>query len=680
MSVTITVSEVRTALYQASGSASGGGGARSTALLGQWFHEVIRALVGHDPHASLAAALADAEPDLDAWKKTLIAHVYTTQVGPRLTRQQAALHEVTPEILDFWQAIQAACHWLAELSWTVHHTDSARSAVGERKWQTLAECFATEEPLMCELREPSWSDSVRLVGVADAVLRPLTAHHWCALEFKLGQTSPEADLGQACLYHLMLSHAEAAGAVGKSSATDDQGTLALISFRPERHEQLFSAAALASARQRLIELIGQLAGVADSSQVRQNVADVMFNPNANGVGETWNCDLRAHADGVAVKQLFQHVRQNLGDSSPEPNNDHESSPRISDEHRQLGQQLVRTFAEYGVTVAQDGDVVVGPTFLRFPMKLGRGTKVKSVTNCAAELQTRLALTAEPFINRDGGRLVVDVQRPDRQTVWFEQVRGQLPPPDPRLGCSRIPVGVNLYGHLQFADLAETEHAHLLVAGTTGSGKSEWLRMAVAGLLLTNSPDTLRLLVIDPKRNAFHALRESRFLWRPIVFPDEQSASDVLRELADEMDRRYQLLDGADTHAELAARSRVPLPRIVCVCDEYFDLINRNRAERKLIEEQVCRLGAKARAAGIHLILATQQPSRETIKGTLDSNIPARVGLRMQKRLESTMLLSDAGAERLLGHGDLLFKDIGLPQRLQAPLLTPDERDAIFHGR
>ncbi len=245
------------------------------------------------------------------------------------------------------------------------------------------------------------------------------------------------------------------------------------------------------------------------------------------------------------------------------------------------------------------------------------------------------------------------------------------------GNSRVPIGVDLNGHLHFADFAKTEHAHLLVAGTTGSGKSEWLRLAVAGLILTNTSDTLRLLLIDPKRNAFHALRESPYLWRPIVFPDEQTASDVLRELANEMDRRYRMLDGADSHAELAARSQWPLPRIVCVCDEYYDLISRSRAERGLIEEQVSRLGAKARAAGIHLVLATQQPSRQIIKGSLDSNIPARVGLRMQKSLESQMLLNEAGAEKLLGHGDLLFKDIGPPRRLQAPLISADERDRIF---
>jgi DNA segregation ATPase FtsK/SpoIIIE, S-DNA-T family len=114
-----------------------------------------------------------------------------------------------------------------------------------------------------------------------------------------------------------------------------------------------------------------------------------------------------------------------------------------------------------------------------------------------------------------------------------------------------------------------------------------------------------------------------------------------------------------------------------VVDEYFDLINRSKADRRAIEEQVCRLGAKAPAAGIHLMIATQQPSRETIKGALDANIPARIGLKMGKAQESRMLLNSPGAERLLGHGDLLFKDLGDPKRLQAALLSAEEREQIF---
>jgi len=403
--------------------------------------------------------------------------------------------------------------------------------------------------------------------------------------------------------------------------------LALVSFTPELQERILSAHDLKIVRQRLLDVIGKLAGVTEPAPFKMR--------------------------------------------PPEPR------PVLTEEHLELGRGIVKTFHDYGVAVELAEPIIVGPTFLRFPVKLGRGTKVSAVEKLTAELQVQLTLNAEPFISRDLGQLVIDVQRKDRKKIYFRNVRSQMPPAVPGRGGSHVPVGVNLKGELICANLAQPEHAHFLVAGTTGSGKSEWLRLAIAGLLVTNTPETLRLLVIDPKRNAFHALKNSPFLWRPLVFPDEQPTAEILAELTEEMDRRYRLLEGADSIAQLADRTGQVLPRIVCVCDEYRDLISRSKAERKLIEHEISRLGAKARAAGIHLILATQEASRDTIKGPLDSNIPARVGLKMGKRLESTMLLNEAGAEKLLGHGDLLFRDIGDPQRLQAPLLDEKERKLVF---
>jgi DNA segregation ATPase FtsK/SpoIIIE-like protein len=224
---------------------------------------------------------------------------------------------------------------------------------------------------------------------------------------------------------------------------------------------------------------------------------------------------------------------------------------------------------------------------------------------------------------------------------------------------------------------------MLVAGTAGSGKSEWLRAVLAGFLLTNTPDTLRLVLIDPKRNAFNELKGSSFLLNPntLVYPDELSAADVLSKLAEEMDRRYRILqnDGVDTLDALAQKNGKKIPRIVCMCDEYFDLINQTSGSRKALAAQIFRLGAKSRAAGIHLIIATQQPSRQVIKGALDANIPARVGFKMDKTIESNMLLNQKGAENLLGRGDLLFKDIGQPIRLQAPYLVPEQRIELFQS-
>jgi DNA segregation ATPase FtsK/SpoIIIE-like protein len=234
--------------------------------------------------------------------------------------------------------------------------------------------------------------------------------------------------------------------------------------------------------------------------------------------------------------------------------------------------------------------------------------------------------------------------------------------------------VDIAGRLHMADFREPENAHLLVAGTTGSGKTEWMRSAVAGLLATSTPETLRLVLIDPKRNAFQMLQNSPFLYRPLVYPEDESVTAVLGILVEEMEARYRKMSesGSDCLIDHIRRRGVPVARIFCICDEFANLLQGDRESRRALEEQVHRLGQKARAAGIHLILATQQPSREIIRGPLASNIPARVGLKMTSAIESRMLLGTGGAETLLGRGDLLFKCIGDPIRLQSACVLSDE--------
>jgi DNA segregation ATPase FtsK/SpoIIIE-like protein len=281
-------------------------------------------------------------------------------------------------------------------------------------------------------------------------------------------------------------------------------------------------------------------------------------------------------------------------------------------------------------------------------------------------------------------VVVDIQRSDPEIVYFSQIRDQLPESAKAEGCSKVILGIDVYNQLQFADLSDPLNAHMLVAGKAGSGKSEWLRAVLAGFLLTNTPDNLRLVLIDPKRNAFNELKGSPFLLTPhaLIYPDEMSAANVLSKLAKEMDRRHRILQnaGVDTLDTLSQKKGKKIPRIVCMCDEYFDLINQTSGSRKSLEAQIFRLGTKSRTAGIHLIIATQQPSRQVIKGALDANIPARVGFKMDKAIESNMLLNQKGAENLLGLGDLLFKDIGQPIRLQAPYLVPEQRIELFQKR
>jgi DNA segregation ATPase FtsK/SpoIIIE-like protein len=343
---------------------------------------------------------------------------------------------------------------------------------------------------------------------------------------------------------------------------------------------------------------------------------------------------------------------------------------------------VKILEEFGSPAVIEGQPVVGPTFIRYTLLAEKGISAKKILQQNLDLQVRLHLDAAPMIHVHEGRLVVDLQRKDRETILFSSIRQKLPLAGED-GNPKVPVGVDLDGTLHFADLSNPVNAHILVAGTAGSGKSEWLRSAIAGLLLTNTPRTLRLVLIDPKRNAFNDLKNSSFLYREdsIVYPPEHSAVKVLEALIEEMESRYLNFEKyhADDLQHYAQRSGDRKPRIVCVCDEYADLVSADKKVRKEIEKSISRLGAKARAAGIHLILATQRPSRDIVSGVLKANMSCKVGLRVQSLIESRLILEVQGAEKLLGYGDLLFCDVGDPVRLQSPFLPEQERNSIFRG-
>jgi len=469
-----------------------------------------------------------------------------------------------------------------------------------------------------EFFAPGWSQPVRLTGIADSLLRLPRSGKWCVQEYKLGRASPEADLAQVCLYHRILAQKRQKRKSAKQG--DFSRMLALITFQPEMRERLFSEDEVVSAQEKLLGLIGSLAGTASKSPRTSKPLDT-----------------------------------------------------DSQTGRTLGQRLTDVFSEYGRPVELAGDPVTGSAFFRFPIAPGRGIKLEQIQRLAREVQVRLGLSKPPFIGMDSGRVVVDVERPDRQIVRFSDVEAQLPAGNPLTGSAFMPIGIDLNAKLRVADLNDPINAHLLVAGTTGSGKTEWLRVAIQGLIHSNTPQTLRLVLIDPKRTAFNEFTDSAYLLthESLVFPDAQPVANVLKQLVSEMERRYAAFHktGVDTLNQYRVSTQQILPRIVCVCDEYYALIAGDSKKRQEIETQVNLLGAKARAAGIHLILATQQPSREVVKGVLDSNMPARVGLMMVKREESRMLLGQAGAENLLGKGDLLYRDVGDPIRLQAPLLS-----------
>jgi hypothetical protein len=407
-----------------------------------------------------------------------------------------------------------------------------------------------------------------------------------------------------------------------SGMADQNGAVALVAFKPEREETFFQGADLLEAKTELRRLIGSLAGV------------------TGGV------------DPVV--------------------------PPVSDEVSAAARKLVETYRQYGVEVILMGEPLVGPSFIRFGVMPGRRVKVGDIKKREEELQVHMNLETPPMIHTDHGRLVIDVKRAKPTPVLFSDVEKVLPQ-----GSAEVLLGVDLTGNLHSVDLSQNTCPHMLVAGTAGSGKSEWLRSALAGLLLANTPSTLQLVLIDPKRSAFNGMEGSPYMYQgwDILHPIDRPIADVLDVLIDEMNNRNLLFkqEGADDLTAYLAKTGKPLPRLVLFCDEYFDLIAERRT-RQDIEMKVARLGSKGRSSGIHLIIATQYPKADVVTGVLKANLSGRVCLRMTDAKQSQVVLGQSGAERLLGKGDLLFQDVGEPKRLQAAFLPEPDRKRIFSLR
>jgi S-DNA-T family DNA segregation ATPase FtsK/SpoIIIE len=317
----------------------------------------------------------------------------------------------------------------------------------------------------------------------------------------------------------------------------------------------------------------------------------------------------------------------------------------------LANKVVAAFAEFNLNVEAVG-VVQGPQVQRIKLRPAAGVKVASLANRAEDLRVKLALDETPLIEPGRGFVAIDLPRTDRQTLLLEDYL-QKNQPDKK-SLVTFPVGVDVEGETIVADLSDSNTCHVLVAGTTGSGKSEWLKTLVASLALRYRPEQIRFGLVDPKILTFGGAKDSRYLWKPIA-TDIEAALEILAAAAAEMDNRYRIL-AEDGHVSLSERiqsGRVDLPFVILVFDEFADLILTGRNEKKLFEETVARIAGKGRAAGIHLVLATQRPDRTVVTGLIKSNLPMKVCLRVSNPTNSIVVLGEAGAESLLGKGDLI---------------------------
>jgi len=617
----------------AEGSWKAGGSASS--LLGRIFHQSFAQLFTATDDARWQRVLT---PEKLADPSILARHIYQELVGPRILRQQAALQEFSQDVLNFWEALQNMCAWFCKLLQSALDAGQVRFDELSGYWVNADRLVRPEKDLHWIIQEDGWLAPVRLEGTAGAVFQKPGGEGWYVLEFRNGGTSPETDLSQAVLYHGLLT-----------ASTGGTGDVTMLYFYPGLTERTFAWDQLQPAFQLLKPTIGRVAGVIGSNLAPELIGQSNLDrPRTGGSGGSLG----------------------LGD---------DPAPAPQDE---TGAKVLAACRETGASdVSLAGDPVDGPAFRRYSVASANReiASEKHRSDLAATLQNQFHLETPPLITPRGVQIWVDVPKSERRVVSFDDLRDQM---HHNLANSRVPVGVDMNSAIRWLDLTNPLHAHVLVAGMPGSGKTEWMRSAVAGLMLANTPDTLRLVLLDSRKGAFRDCKGSPFLYMPeaLVSPDDGvPAFEVLDALVEEMEARRRAHQRAFVQdlRQYIDKTGERKPRIVCVCDEYTTLITADRKVRKDVETRIAKLGARARAAGIHLVLATDHPSRDVVAGTLQANLTCRVVLRVSSAIESRLLLGQAGAESLLGKGDLFFQDIQDPLRLQGLLLSDAARKHLF---
>jgi S-DNA-T family DNA segregation ATPase FtsK/SpoIIIE len=342
------------------------------------------------------------------------------------------------------------------------------------------------------------------------------------------------------------------------------------------------------------------------------------------------------------------------------------------DHEAIARNLLETLGHFGVEAKIVG-TVTGPHVSRYELKLAPGTKVSKITTLKDDLAYALASTDIRILAPIPGKQAVGVEVPNqrRRLVRLGDIYGGRPQGGSPLVAW---LGKDISGSAVWTDLQKMPHA--LIAGTTGSGKSGSVNAILSSILLHASPNEVRLVLVDPKRVELNHYEKIPHLLTPVV-TSPRLAANVLNNLIAEMESRYQIMEQARSR-NLGELNRVrerdgeaPLPYILCVIDELADLMMVSPAE---VEDAIIRLAQKARAVGIHLLLATQRPSTDIITGTIKVNIPSRIAFAVSSQVDSRVILDQGGAETLLGQGDMLFRPAGTSkmQRIQGAFITEAE--------
>ncbi len=341
--------------------------------------------------------------------------------------------------------------------------------------------------------------------------------------------------------------------------------------------------------------------------------------------------------------------------------------------------LVDTLKSFGVQT-RIVDIHRGPTVTRYELQPSAGVKISKITGLADDIALNLAAAGVRIEAPIPGKAAVGVEVPNR-IKDIVTIREMIESPEFAGNNSKLSfvVGKNIDGEIMIGDIAKMPH--MIIAGTTGSGKSVCTNSIIMSILYNATPDEVRLVLIDPKMVEFKVYDGIPHLLIPVV-TDPRKAAGALSWAVQEMLKRYKLFADYNVrdhggYNEMAAETEgvEPLPKIVIIIDELADLM---MAASNEVEDSICRLAQMARAAGMHLIIATQRPTVDVITGLIKANIPSRIALTVSSQIDSRTIIDTAGAEKLLGHGDMLYYPQGIPKpiRIQGCFASTKEVEAV----
>lgn len=384
----------------------------------------------------------------------------------------------------------------------------------------------------------------------------------------------------------------------------------------------------------------------------------------------------------SAKEALEYKLPSLQLFAPDKPKDQSKEKKIVRENIKI---LEATFASFGIKVTVER-AEIGPSVTKYEVKPAVGVRVNRISNLSDDLALALAAKDVRIEAPIPGKSLIGIEVPnsDIATVSFRELWEQSQTKAENF--LEIPLGKAVNGTARAFDLSKMPH--LLVAGSTGSGKSVAVNGIIASILMKARPDQVKFMMVDPKMVELSVYNDIPHLLIPVV-TNPRKASKALQKVVDEMENRYELFAkvGVRNIAGFNAKveefnsqseyKQIPLPFIVVIVDELADLM---MVASKEVEDAIIRLGQKARAAGIHMILATQRPSVDVISGLIKANVPSRVTFAVSSGTDSRTILDENGAEKLLGRGDMLFKPIdeNHPVRLQGSFISDDDVERIVN--